>query len=109
MRWIFRVRLGWGLKGFDSIVKGRKYQVIEASSAYFSEFLAYNVAASGAEVNLIPAGLKAETTDARACEWSQQYTPHPSSSSHLAAHAGHADVVALGASHFYWIVGVACI
>lgn len=75
-----------------------------ASSAYFSELFADNVAASCAEVNLVPAGLEAEAADACARKWRQQDTPHPSGCTHLAAHACHADVVAFGASYFDWIV-----
>ena len=65
------------------------------------------MAAPRTKVNLIPAGLEAETADACACEWSQQDAPDPSGCAHFAAHAGHADVVALGASHLYGVVGVA--
>lgn len=72
-------------------------------SAYFCEFLANNVATSGTVVYFISAGLEAETADARACEGSEQYAPYPCSCSHFAVHPRHADVVALGASHFYWI------
>ena len=58
-------------------------------SANFGELLADHAAAAVAEVDLISAGIDAETADPNTAEGSQQHTPYPSGSPHFVAHAGY--------------------
>ncbi len=59
---------------------------------------------SGTVMNLIPAGLNAQTAKANASKRRKEHTPEPGGGSQLTLHSSDTDVTALGTADLSWIV-----